>query len=486
VWREHLRPWLSVESAAGLRGACKALKGLVREWPVRLRMMEVGDLEPALTCFPTAGSLNLGFQKPLEAAEESRMVEVLRGHGGTLKRVEAKERSGRRLLPPAVGGQRLLSSAVRAGALPDLTHFHFSLGDRVHREILSGGMLPHLEEVEVNVDYGAGAEQLALLEPLRHLTRLRRLELRCCVTQEAAFPPFIPPSLKTLGLTIGPQPLLESLLRDLPSMLQASGARLEVFGLLLTTELREAAGLAQVLRLCSSTLKTLKLEELMIRKQSPPFLHASMVGLMSCCATLEVLHCPWEVFSALPAACPTFPRLTELRLVGMMDVDDDVVWASPAWEIMASGRLPALASAYIRIRRDLLLGRVADGEGARERVPQVARAFEAVAGTLRRLSLTTYADYTSPTNEACYELGASTWWYCDASGTSCFGSSPTGGTTMPWAGEWPPPGAAPSCLRSTCARSERTSTGSLMSPVRSCQACGFSRSMSFALPRRRR
>jgi hypothetical protein len=40
---------------------------------------------------------------------------------------------------------------------------------------------------------------------------------------------------------------------------------------------------------------------------------------MSCCDTLEVLHCPWAVFSALPATCPTFPRLTELHLEGGAD-----------------------------------------------------------------------------------------------------------------------------------------------------------------------
>jgi hypothetical protein len=122
VWQEHLRPLLSVKEAAGLRGVCKALKGLVSGWPVRLggspihlRGLTPEDLEAALTCFPAAEGLSIfidDMEEPLSPAEESRLVEVLRRHGGTLKRVG--------------GARRLLLSAVQAGALPKLTYFDFS------------------------------------------------------------------------------------------------------------------------------------------------------------------------------------------------------------------------------------------------------------------------------------------------------------------------------------------------------------------------
>jgi hypothetical protein len=172
-------------------------------------------------------------------------VEVLRGHGGTIKRVEARDEDQR----------QLLSSAVQAGALPNLTYFNFHLEDPIHREILSGDRLPLLEEVEVLIMQDDG-EHVAAFEPLRRLPHLRRLSLTCVGPQEAAFHSFIPPSLKALRLSIDDLPSLESLLRELPAMLQASGASLQEIELWLVGELDASCGatLAQVLRTCSSTL----------------------------------------------------------------------------------------------------------------------------------------------------------------------------------------------------------------------------------------
>jgi hypothetical protein len=85
-------PVLRIREAVGLREVCKALRGLTREWPVRMEGLEgikVKDPEAALTCFPAAERLRLNFWEPLAPAEEARMVELLRRHGGTLKRVQA-------------------------------------------------------------------------------------------------------------------------------------------------------------------------------------------------------------------------------------------------------------------------------------------------------------------------------------------------------------------------------------------------------------
>jgi hypothetical protein len=131
-------------------------------------------------------------------------------------------------------------------------------------------------------------------------------------------------------------------------------------------------------------------------------------GLVSCCATLEVLHCPWSVFSALPATCPAFPRLNELALHGSDDEAIDL--ASPAWGVVANGRLPALATLDIYSETTFKWSARSEGEGlqATEAVLLLARAFEAVAGTLKLLAL--FSGYGAGEDDllagACYELGA--------------------------------------------------------------------------------
>jgi hypothetical protein len=389
LWRERLRPCLSGEEAVRLRGVCRALKGLVMGWPMRLAGRGVLPCEAVLACFPAAEHLAIRFDEPLAPAEESKIVELLRRHG-TLKRVDWR------------GGavvRRLLLSAVGAGALPNLTYFHFSLGDPSDRQILSHGLLPLLEEVHVTIEMDRKM-QVAALEPLRRLPRLRRLWLwvYCDGGQEVAFPlpPFIPPSLKSLNLDISPGRLLEPLLGELPSMLQASGAALEEVRLcpLVGDPAGYGAALARVLRACSSTLKTVGLAYHGIHVFGPPRIGELALALTSCCATLEVLHCAWAVFSAISATGPTFPRLTELRLWG--EADEDIDLASPAWDIMANGRLPALTSLNITIEYQL---RWEQGGG------RLSRALEAVAGTLRRLTLIGSLEEDSPTG-ASYELGA--------------------------------------------------------------------------------
>jgi hypothetical protein len=420
VWQEHLMPLLSVPEALRLRVVCKALRGVVAEFPTEEKVrVEVVHLEAALTCLPAIKHLYLtshGIRgRRLEAAEESRLVELLRGHGGTLKRVEA-------CASPERG---VLLSAVQAGALPNLTYFDYSLGDHfnpgIDREILSGGMLPLLEEVDVD---WYREWHVAALEPLRRLPHLRRLHLRYCEGGEAAFPPFIPPSLKFLFLDFDEVAALESVLRELPSMLE--GVVLEEIVVVTPEDIEPVsdealiaecgAALARVLRACSPSLKIVRFVEEEAVLESP-CIPALLSGLVSCCDTLEVLHCSWRMFSALPATCPSFPRLTELRLYMDGDEleDEDVVFefSGRIWEIMASGRLPALASflpALASFSTDALCQLAwGDKDG------RLARAFEAVAGTLTSLTITDldrtrlYGDSRKGEDlpaGAAYELGA--------------------------------------------------------------------------------
>jgi hypothetical protein len=110
VWQDHLTPRLSVVEAARLRGVCKALRGVMDECPLKLGNVAPEVLRTALTCFPAAQSFELMIDDKLTAAEERQGVELLRRHGGALKRVVVKDQ----------GAAQVFWSAVRAGALPKL------------------------------------------------------------------------------------------------------------------------------------------------------------------------------------------------------------------------------------------------------------------------------------------------------------------------------------------------------------------------------
>jgi hypothetical protein len=385
VCQEHLQPLLSVKEAARLRVSCKALKVLVMGWPMRLialippgKLGAPDKLEAALTCFPVTETLNVHCEQPRTPAEELLVVELLRQHGGTLQKV----------LPTGEGGRRLLRAAVLAGALPNLTRMCLFINEPVDRQILSEGMLGLLEDVAMAL-WEDDAEELAALEHLRRLPHLRRLTL-ALRRPGAAFRHFIPPSLKSFGLMINRLGLLESLLRELPSMLQASGAALEEIAIGMPNGFSAGLGavLAQVFRACSSTLKIFEMRKHVCEPgvwgpRLSDCAREMVPGLVSCCATLEVLHCPWAVFSALPATCHTFPRLTELTLSG--GPDKDVNFTPRVWDIMANGRLPVLAS-FSTIIWDSVWGQW-EGEGEEEGARRLARAFEGVGGTLKRLTL---------------------------------------------------------------------------------------------------
>jgi hypothetical protein len=317
------------------------------------------------------------------------MVEVLREHGGTLTRVEAY----------GSGGEQLFWFAVRAGALPNVTCLRCMRlvpANPIHREILWGGMLRRLERLEVS-------SHPADLGPLRCCPHLRLLDLKYDDVPEAGsrppfIPPFIPASLKSLILDIRHVATFESLLCELPFMLQASGAALEEIQI--TTGLpwsavfsaEGGAALAQVLRTCASSLKTFRLKA-HTRESSGCIRHLE-TGLMSCCGTLEVLDCSWEVFTALPANCPSFTRLTRLVLDWPRGL---------TWDVIASGRVPALATLSVQVSREMVVG---EGGGV------LARALASVRGTLRGLVLSSFraGDLPAGADElpagASYELGA--------------------------------------------------------------------------------
>jgi hypothetical protein len=123
--------------------------------------------------------------------------------------------------------------------------------------------------------------------------------------------------------------------------------------------------------------------------------------LKSCCATLEALHFPLSVFSGLFGTCPSFSCLTELNLTGQVHAVD----RTPSlWAIMADGRLPALATLQLSgVNRNFGL-RLEEVKGIGDGNDMVARAFKAVAGTLRKLTLDLHLSGSSAIR-ASYGLG---------------------------------------------------------------------------------
>jgi hypothetical protein len=262
-----------------------------------------------------------------------------------------------------------------------------------------------LEEVKVWGDL-SDDEQVAALERLRHLPRLRSLSRTIHWRVEAdAVPAFIPRSLKTLRIEVVAVAVLESVLRALPSLLQASGAGLEEIEVKLgdlaaDLSAEGGAALARILRTCSPTLK-----EVGIPSESGDVIGpaASEVasGLVSCCEGLECLELPWSVFRRLPPTCPAFPRLTRVSLGEQRRAMD---FKSPVWDLVASGRLPALTELYLYSMKPMVWGHV---KGKGQRGCRLMRALEGVAGTLRRLELVeeSPAPVYMP-DEVSYELGA--------------------------------------------------------------------------------
>jgi hypothetical protein len=343
VWQAHLTSWVTLVEAARLRGACKALRGLMDECPVELGEVRGDKLKAALTCFPAAQSLNmvLDVQSP---DREGELVDLLRDQGGTLKRV----------IPLGHGAERLVYSAVRAGALPKLTCFNLRVSDPEHRQWLSNGRLRLMEEVGVALGSAldAAEEHLAAFEHLRQLPRVQSIALSSeGLSPLASLPAFIPSSLKTLALGIAPVSWPESLLRDLPSMLQVSGASLErlIFELPVGGSAADGTALARVLHTCSPTLKTVQIS---LGNPSrgvldPAFASEVASGLVSCSNRLEFLRVPWKIFKSLPPTCPTFKRLTGLSIKGGAQPVD---FTSAVWERVASGLLPKLTALGVDVQ----------------------------------------------------------------------------------------------------------------------------------------
>jgi hypothetical protein len=282
-----------------------------------------------------------------------------------------------------------------------------------------------MHELRLRVTSTRGlAPQLAALGLVRQLPALATLELLTDSDggEPVQWPPFVPPSLKTLRIKYDlDQPVISrSLLRALPSMLEASGATLECLELNIPCSFRSLGDglvhLAQALRVCSPTLKSFRLsavdadgddlgkyagdpdrEGYADRVERLRVQWTDLLAGVSTCRELEVLELlPVEVKPVFPPGT-AFARLTELKVVDYEPEHPSDGGVMGLWEVMASGGMPALAKLTVRLQ-----GRW----GAEEVKTRVVPAFEALAGTFKRLCLDIYPLGEWPGNEGvAYQLG---------------------------------------------------------------------------------
>jgi hypothetical protein len=421
VWEDHLLPRLWPLDAARLACTCKALRGVVREHFVGdLGSIDLPmKLQAALTSFPRARSLSpYENRKGKWGAAQTALVKWLH-EGGRGRYITTMSTTPCQWDDDV---NDVVHAALRGGALPSLKDVAAALEDKTQRAVIRDGLCETMHELRLRLNYTDDLEpQLAALGLVRQLPALTTLELNTDDDDDdpVQWPPFIPPSLKTLLLNDDYLPM-SSLLRALPGILGGSGAGLERLEVQLGRQFEsrgdELVHLPQALRVCSPTLKSFRLspedgagddnlgatpqredEDYMEQMERLRMQWAGLLAGVSACRELEVLELlPVQAKPVFPPGT-AFARLTELKITDHERGHPPEPGVMGLWEMMASGGLPGLAKLTVRLQ-----GRL----GAEEVKAQVSPAFEAVAGTLTCLLLDISPLGEWPGKEGvAYELG---------------------------------------------------------------------------------
>jgi hypothetical protein len=417
AWEDHLLPLLPCKDAARLGRTCKALRELLRGHFKDLGTIKMDKLQAALTTFPSARGVTLDAPvRQLSYLRFEALVEWLRegGRGGAINRVSFTHCENEDCTD-------FVHAALQSGALPSLKNLHSRLGKPFHRYLLTHGLVAGMHELRLTITKAGLEPQLAALGLVRQLPALAKLELE--VKADGAnvypvqWPPFIPPSLKALrihsGFVYGP--MTESLLRALPGMLEASGARLERLEVNVPSDF-EVIGdglvhVAQALRCSSPTLKHFVLgtctpqvievllggEDYAARVERLRVQWADVLAGLSACRELEVLVLPDIEVEPLFPPGTAFNRLAHLEICDYDREHPPDAGVMGLWELMALGGLPALAKLSVRLE-----GRWGEVDEVKSRM---APAFEAVAGTLTHLNLERHYKGGWPNDEVGYEVG---------------------------------------------------------------------------------
>jgi hypothetical protein len=400
-----LLPLLTCKEAARLGCACHALRGLVRQHYADLGLIHLANLQAALTAFPHARRVALDGHRYSEAEGREMLLQCLTGGkrpGRYLKRVTAYDTHGL--------AQDAVHEALQQGALPSLTSVTARLLHEPSRASLTQGFLGAVHELKLTIFCITGLErietQIAALGLVRELPVLAKLDLvvhrgrRFTTDVTFVWPPFIPPSLKSLHIDVrfSKAIMTQSLLPVLPGMLRDSGAKLERFEVVTPLDLTLMGDglvhVAQALRRCSPTLKAFCLtnpekalrdlnrgaetHDNADRDERLRVQWADVLAGVSACRELQVLVLPTciDVELAFPPYT-AFDRLTHLEICAYRRGDPSDAGVMGLWELMVSGGLPALAK--------LCVGLNGQGGGNEEVRTRVAPALEAVADTLTHL-----------------------------------------------------------------------------------------------------
>jgi hypothetical protein len=408
VWEDHLLPQLTCKDAARLGCSCKALRGVVREHFKEIGTIGLKTLRAALTTFPRARSVtphSYDYEKWRREDMEALLQWLCEGG------------RGRHLATVRLDGEAAFIFtyvALRLGALPSLKAMSADLKHRTARAFLTDGFFGGMHELRLSVNCRDDLQvaALGLVQQLPALTKLDVDTLRPGYSREVPtlWPPFIPPSLKALRFGSANR----SLLRALPGMLEASGARLEGLEVHIPPDFSAIGDglvhVAQALRCCSPSLKSFLLGPqnedciLFVNKRSQDYASqverlrmqwAEVLAGVSACRELQVLVLPRiEVEPLLPPGT-AFGRLTHLQISDYEREHPPGASVMGVWELVASGGLPALAKLKVTTEGRRLFGR--------EVRSRVAPALEAVAGTLTHLNLSGLL--ASDEMEAGYEWG---------------------------------------------------------------------------------
>jgi hypothetical protein len=299
----------------------------------------------------------------------------------------------------------IVHEALRQGALPSLKCVDVVELERpAERALLTEGHVAAMHELYVEivcVEHVPVEPQLAALDLVRQLPALAKLDLVVQGNGDSPvhWPPFIPPSLKSLCIALWSNaiPSTKSLMHALPSMLGASGARLEHLEVILPDRFEYLGGglipLAQVLRCCSPTLNKLRIalcdipaaddpdraQDNLEHKERLCVEWPGVLAGVSACRELQVLMLPDMLLEPRFPPGTAFARLTELEVSDYEREHPPDAGVMGLWELMASGGMPGLAKLSV-----CLEGKWGGVEEVRSRaVP----ALEVVAGTLIQLCL---------------------------------------------------------------------------------------------------
>jgi hypothetical protein len=426
VWGDHLLPALWCKDVGRLACTSKALEGSMREhFRGDLGILMVKELRPALTTLPRARKLMLkDGRSEWAAGEREELLQWL-----------LEEGRGRHLVIVELLGelcQDLIHTALQQGAFPSLKGVDIRLKTEVSRTSLTGGFLDAMHQLCLTID-GSGRDiglepalrpHLAALGLVRELPVLTKLDVELCVggnddDDPVQWPPFLPPSLKTLRIQLfcDTRPAIESLLRALPGMLEASGARLERLDVRIWPYFGPLGDgmvhLAQALHCCSPTLKVLVFKTFIsdpdwVRDVAGDYLEnverlrvqwEDVLTSVSACRELRVLVLPDIMVETLFPPGTAFPRLTHLEIWDRERARPPDAGMVGLWELMASGGLPEMSELSVRLG-----GRLGGAEEVRS---WIAPALEAVADTLVHLHLYKDAqdEWLSDELDVGYELG---------------------------------------------------------------------------------